>query len=125
MSVRRRKVVAAAALALASTTVSWPATAGPAGAAVPHDPDPVVLVEGTGSGDPLIPAVDLNLLADRLEADGYEAFVFPLPGRGLGDIGVTATALVPFVDEVLTQTGASQVDIVGHSQGGLVARYYI
>lgn len=116
--------VATVAMVVAATCGVWPlhVAVAPAAATVP---DPVVLVEGTGSGEPLVPAVDLNLLADRLAADGIAAFVFPLPGRGLGDIGVTATALAPFVDDVLAQTGASRVDIVGHSQGGLVARYYI
>ncbi|HEV7758310.1 MAG TPA: hypothetical protein VGO78_04955, partial [Acidimicrobiales bacterium] len=46
--------------------------------------DPVIIVEGTGSSEPIIPAVDYNVLAGRLEADGHQAFVFPLPGRGLG-----------------------------------------
>jgi triacylglycerol esterase/lipase EstA (alpha/beta hydrolase family) len=123
------RVSAIAAMAVVSAVIASLVTApggplpGPMAAAATVDP--VILVEGTGSSDPLVPAVDLNLLADRLEADGYTAFVFPLPGRGLGDIGETSEQFAPFVDEVLAETGASRVDIVGHSQGGLVARYFI
>jgi triacylglycerol esterase/lipase EstA (alpha/beta hydrolase family) len=96
-----------------------------AGAATAAPGDPVIIVEGTGSSEPIVPAVDYNVLAGRLEADGYRAFVFPLPGRGLGDIAETSAAFAPFVDQVLAQTGAGRVDLIGHSQGGLVARYYV
>jgi triacylglycerol lipase len=88
-------------------------------------PDPVIVVAGTGASEPAVPTLDLTLLVDRLAADGYAPFVFYLPGQGLGDIGETAAAFAPFVDQVLAQTGASRVDLIGHSQGGLVARYYI
>jgi triacylglycerol esterase/lipase EstA (alpha/beta hydrolase family) len=87
--------------------------------------DPVIIVEGTGSSEPLLPLLDYNQLAERLRADGYQPFLFRLPGQGLGDIGVTSTALPPFVDQVLAQTGATQVDLIGHSQGGLIGRYYV
>ena len=30
-----------------------------------------------------------------------------------------------FADGVRAQTGAARVDLIGHSQGGLVGRYYI
>lgn len=101
------------------------AEAAPGAGAQASPSDPVILVEGTGSSDPLLPILDLTLLTRRLQADGHQAFVFRLPGQGLGDIRDTSAALAPFVDQVLAETGATKVDLVGHSQGGIVSRYYI
>jgi triacylglycerol esterase/lipase EstA (alpha/beta hydrolase family) len=43
----------------------------------------------------------------------------------LGRTAAAARQLAWFVDQVQAQTGAEQVDIVGHSMGGVVARYYV
>jgi triacylglycerol lipase len=124
---RVRTVVAVPALVMCvfahlavTARVASAATAPPSGRA-----NPVVIVEGTGSSQPLLPILDYDLLARRLRADGFQAFIFHLPGNGLGDMSVTATAIPPFVDDVLAQTGATHVDLIGHSQGGLLGRYYI
>lgn len=89
----------------------------PAGAAAP---DPVVVVAGTFS-----PAIVNWPLAQRLRHDGYDTTVFQIPTLGTQSISKSAKALATFVDEVRTSTGASHVDLVGHSQGGLVARSYV
>jgi len=82
--------------------------------------EPVVLVAGTIS-----PEFALDPLASRLEQQGYDTYTFVLPGNGLGDIRDTARALDAFVDGVRTATGTSRVDLVTHSQGGVVARQYL
>ncbi|MFI5783265.1 esterase/lipase family protein [Nocardia sp. NPDC051570] len=44
---------------------------------------------------------------------------------GIGPMAASAQELSDFVDRVLSATGAQQVDIVGHSQGGVLPRYYM
>jgi triacylglycerol lipase len=44
---------------------------------------------------------------------------------GVGPIARSARQLADFVTHVRTVTGAAKVDIVGHSQGGMMPRYFI
>ncbi|MET9910582.1 alpha/beta fold hydrolase [Streptomyces sp. NPDC006476] len=91
-------------------------------------PRPVVLVHGT-----LGNSVDNWLgLAPYLESRGYCVFSLDygqLSGvpvfYGLGPIDKSAEQLSAFVDKVLAATGAAKADIVGHSQGGMMPRYYL
>jgi len=92
-------------------------------------PYPVVLVHAT--------AVNLGTnwaaLSPMLANAGYCVYAFNYGmtvlslGRfgGLGDIAASAQTMSTFVDKVLTSTGASKVDVVGHSQGGMMPSYYI
>ena len=71
-------------------------------------------------------------LAPYLEHRGYCVFSLDygqLPGvpvfYGLGPIDRSAGQLATFVDRVRTATGAAEVDLVGHSQGGMMPRYYL
>ncbi|MGC4933568.1 esterase/lipase family protein [Gordonia sp. DT30] len=49
-----------------------------------------------------------------------------LPGAyATGDITKSGTQLGEFVDHVLKSTGATKVNMVGHSQGGITARQYL
>lgn len=99
----------------------------------PAHPYPVVLVHG------LLANQDDNwqtfspLLADN----GYCVFSLtygqnpsfttePLDEfGGLGDMVQSAKVLAHFVDQVLEATGATRVDILGHSEGATMPDYYI
>ncbi|WP_406461431.1 alpha/beta fold hydrolase [Streptomyces sp. NBC_01622] len=91
-------------------------------------PDPVVLVHGTFANS----TDNWLVLAPYLEARGYCVFSLDygqLPGvpliYGLGPIDKSAEQLQAYVDKVLAATGAAKVDLVGHSQGGMMPRYYL
>jgi len=91
-------------------------------------PRPVVLVHGTFGN-----SVDNWLaLAPYLVDRGYCVYSLDygqLPGvplfDGLGPIDKSAEQLQAFVDKVLAATGAAKTDLVGHSQGGMMPRYYL
>jgi triacylglycerol esterase/lipase EstA (alpha/beta hydrolase family) len=91
-------------------------------------PYPVILVNGTFAN------MNNNWRAASpiLANNGYCVFAFNYGGtsptsdiQGTGEIAASAAQLASFVSEVLTATGASKVDLVGHSQGGMMPRYYI
>jgi triacylglycerol esterase/lipase EstA (alpha/beta hydrolase family) len=95
------------------------------GAAHPY---PVILVNGTFEN------MDDNWQAASplLVNHGYCVFAFNYGGaspsdpiQATGEIAASAAQLASFVSRVLAATGASKVDLVGHSQGGMMPRYYI
>ncbi|MEU3372060.1 alpha/beta fold hydrolase [Streptomyces sp. NPDC006660] len=91
-------------------------------------PRPVVLVHGTfGNGTD-----NWLALAPYLVDRGYCVFSLDygqLPGvplfDGLGPIDQSAAQLATFVDKVLAATGTPKADLVGHSQGGMMPRWYL
>ncbi len=90
-------------------------------------PYPVVLVPGTFADM----ADDFNSVAPLLYDYGYCVFALNYGGtpgspiQSIGDIAASASQLATFVRQVLSATGAGKVDIVGHSQGGMMPRYFI
>jgi len=93
-------------------------------------PHPVVLVHGTFADM----SDSWQALSPLLADNGYCVFALnygaadgsgALGVYGIGDVTQSAQQLATFVDQVLSATGASQVDIVGHSQGGMMPRYYL
>ncbi|MFF1478010.1 esterase/lipase family protein [Streptomyces sp. NPDC058301] len=129
-----------AALLLAAAATAVPATAAHAQSAPTSGwnnysckpsaahPRPVVLVHGTFGN-----SVDNWLaLAPYLVNRDYCVFSLDygqLPGvplfNGLGHIDKSAGQLAGFVDRVLAATGAPKADLVGHSQGGMMPRWYL
>lgn len=84
------------------------------------EPGPVLMVPGFGGS-----TSGLNVLAEALRGDGRDVTVLSLPGDGTGDLRVQAEALNDAAGAVIQRSGASSVDIVGYSAGGLVARLWV
>jgi triacylglycerol esterase/lipase EstA (alpha/beta hydrolase family) len=84
-------------------------------------PRPVVLVPALGGDIGSEWQAGAPLLANH----GYCVFAFDYRDEGHARIPTVAGHLGGFVDKVLAATGARRVDIVGHSQGGMLPRYYL
>jgi triacylglycerol lipase len=91
-------------------------------------PDPIVLVHGLGATMGENWGYVSPLLAER----GYCVFAltygldsrFPYFG-GVIPIEQSAPELGAFVDKVLAATGASKVDLIGHSEGTFMPEYWL
>ncbi|SCE83851.1 Alpha/beta hydrolase family protein [Micromonospora haikouensis] len=114
--------LAAPSPAAAQTTTGARPAAAPASAAPPAAAaaNPVIVVAGLST-----PALGYEPLAARLRVDGFRVWIYQLPGLGFGDIADSARAFSAYVDQVRAATGAARVDLVAHSEGGLVSRYLI
>jgi triacylglycerol esterase/lipase EstA (alpha/beta hydrolase family) len=84
-------------------------------------PEPVVLVHGTFADM----TESWGLISPALEQAGYCVYALDYGNRATGRIEDSAAELSAFVDRVLAATGAAKVDVIGHSQGGLMPRYYV
>ncbi len=94
-------------------------------------PYPVVLVHATFADE----GSNWVTLAPMLYNAGYcvygfnygETILSGLLGSidALGNIEHSAEELSSFVNKVLSKTGAKQVDMIGHSQGGMMPNYYL
>jgi triacylglycerol esterase/lipase EstA (alpha/beta hydrolase family) len=125
--------LAALALAAAATDAAFAASSAPSPGASPPGandfsckppkahPDPVVLVHGTFEDM----TMSWNLVAPALEQRGYCVFALDYGDRATGPIAKSAHELKRFVDRVLKATGSRKVSLVGHSQGGMMPRYYV
>jgi triacylglycerol lipase len=84
-------------------------------------PTPVIIVHGTFGDRKSL----LDPLSAAMVGRGFCVFSLDYGDRGTGDIRVSAEQLRAFVDRVLGATGAAKVSMVGHSQGGMMPRWYI
>jgi triacylglycerol esterase/lipase EstA (alpha/beta hydrolase family) len=93
-------------------------------------PRPVILVHGTFADM----SDSWQALSPLLYDNGYCVFALNYGSYGgsgqlgiyaTGDIAQSAQQLASFVAQVLGATGARKVDLVGHSQGGMMPRYYV
>jgi len=121
------------ASAFLGSALIWNFEASPPGANVPCTPSaahpyPVILVEGTFSSM----YNNFGAISPDLVNNGYCVYAFnygqTIPFtefHAMGDIRTSAAELSTEVNHVLAKTGASKVDLVGWSQGGMMPRYYI
>jgi hypothetical protein len=94
-------------------------------------PNPVVLAHGLGANQ----TVNWQTYSPLLTNNGYCVFslTYGIPGNplpvyqpgGLAPMEQSAAELSLFVSKVLASTGASKVDILGHSEGTLMPSYYV
>ncbi|KAF9342294.1 hypothetical protein BGX34_008416, partial [Mortierella sp. NVP85] len=90
-------------------------------------PNPVIMLHGLGAN-----ANVWSYMGLRFALKGYCAFSMtygrlpdiPLLG-GLNDLIESAYEVSDFVDQVLASTGASKVDLLGHSEGSTLTRVYL
>lgn len=83
--------------------------------------DPVLFIHGW-NGTP----ASFNAMAARLRADGWTEQEMLLWSYNSNNSNVEiAQSLSAAVDELLRKSGATRVDLVTHSMGGLSSRYYL
>ncbi len=88
----------------------------PLGHARSRNADPVILIGGYANSPS-----GWDEWKRSLEADGFEVFIFDPPTVGLGDMEESARAVADYILEVRRKTGR-KVDVVGFSEGGVLAR---
>ena len=121
----RHTLVEGALASLADPSAPPPGVNVPCTPSAAH-PRPVVLVNGTFANM----TDDWSFLGPTLANAGYCVYSTPLGGdphsviQTIGPVADSAAQLASFVDTVRAATHSSTVDIVGHSQGGMIAEYY-
>jgi pimeloyl-ACP methyl ester carboxylesterase len=103
----------------AALSVLRPAGFLPLPGARSHGPRPIVVLHGYAQN-----RANFLPLACRLRRAGLG----PIVGFEYWTLGRTAAAarqLGWFIDQVRALNGAAEVDVIGHSMGGVVARYYV
>jgi triacylglycerol lipase len=84
-------------------------------------PTPVILVHGTfGDRRSLLDPISL-----AMKRAGFCVYSLDYGNRATGDIRDSAAHLGEFIERVREITDAEKVSLVGHSQGGMMPRYYI
>jgi triacylglycerol lipase len=141
MAARVKVLLAASALALAlcspgpasaSTVLPYPPGTNDFSCKPPAThPRPVVLLEGLGGNSDA-----WRVFVPKLKARGYCLFtinygeqpllkLLPYAIEGVIPMEQSAQELATFVQKILAATGAAKVDIVGHSEGTVMPRWYL
>lgn len=85
------------------------------------DRPPVILVHGTFMDS----TSSWGVLAPLLQQDGFCVFALDYGDRGTRAVDASADELAALTRQVLDATAAPRVSFVGHSQGGLLARWTV
>jgi pimeloyl-ACP methyl ester carboxylesterase len=117
-SVNMRSVLAEWGMAL-GVSVMRPAGFLPLPGSRQNGPRPIVVLHGYAMN-----RANFLPLAYRLARTGLGP-IFGFEYWTLGRTAAAARQLAWFVEQVQTVTGAPQVDVIGHSMGGVVGRYYV
>jgi triacylglycerol lipase len=79
--------------------------------------NPIIFVHGWNGS-----ASNFNTMVSRFKADGWPAeLLFTFNYNSSQCVTTSASQLRTFINDVLARTGATKVDIIAHSLGGLVA----
>ena len=81
---------------------------------------PVLVLPGYGGS-----TASVEPLVTLLTAEGRDVAVVVPEGDGKGDLRTHAERLQQAADDALARTGASSVDVIGYSAGGVVARLWV
>lgn len=81
---------------------------------------PLIIVPGLNT-----PPVFFREMHGYFTRKGYNVSVLTLPQQGLSDVATSANALRDEVDRLKHECNVSQVNVVGHCLGGLVAHYWV
>ncbi|HEY3735467.1 MAG TPA: alpha/beta fold hydrolase [Streptosporangiaceae bacterium] len=91
-------------------------------------PQPVILLHGIFQDQNMA----WQALAPTLANEGYCVFTmtygqvwYSANLGGIDNLSASAAEVYTFVSQVLSWTGAAQVDLVGYSEGGFIARLYM
>jgi triacylglycerol lipase len=113
----RRGTRFATALALLAAAAAF----APAGARAQLAHDPILFVHGWNSSGSV-----WNTMIDRFKADGWTTAELNNWSYNTSQSNkTTASEIKTKVDDILASTGATKVDVVTHSMGGLSSRWYV
>lgn len=81
---------------------------------------PIIYVPGYGA-----PPMHGHYFRSRLEVEGFDVYEADLPYLQTGDIKRSAAILAVEVQKTRYRFDAEKVNLVGHSLGGIISRYYL
>ncbi|MEV6209153.1 triacylglycerol lipase [Kitasatospora sp. NPDC051914] len=117
---KKRSLSAALATALLALATATPSHAAGGTSTFTASSNPILFVHGYSSSGSY-----WNTMADDFRADGWpSAYLGQWSYDWHQSNATTAQQLATEVDRLLAATGASKVDVVTHSMGGLSSRYY-